>query len=100
MKEVREYVENGITPEGLTQPVQDPEAHSGSEGEKEEGEKREGKANDTVAAVSENDEAPRKQEARGKVRLFVDDLYLQKREKVIHVPYSCVLVIVFYFVLC
>ena len=34
VKEVREYVENGITPEGLTQSVQDPEAHSSSEEEK------------------------------------------------------------------
>ena len=66
MKEVREYVENGITPEGLIQPVQDPDAHSSSEGEREE-EREEGKANDTEAAVSRNDQSPRKKEAKSKV---------------------------------
>ena len=58
MKEVREYVEDGITPDGLIQPVNDPDAHSGSEGEGEgEGEER---TNDTEAAVSGNDKPPPK----------------------------------------
>ena len=64
MKEVREYVEDGITPDGLVQPVNHPDAHSGSEGEEEgerEGEKEgEGKASDTEAAVSGNDQPPPK----------------------------------------
>jgi hypothetical protein len=70
VKEVREYVEDGITPDGLIQPVHDPDAHSSSEGEKE-GEEREGKgegqANDTEAAVSGNDQPTKTKETKGKV---------------------------------
>ena len=78
MKEVQEYVENGITPEGLTQPVQDLDVHSSSEGEKEE-EEREEKANNIVAAVSGNDQAPQKKAVRSKVSLLMVDLRLQKK---------------------
>jgi hypothetical protein len=45
---VKEDVEDGITPDGLIQPIHDPDAHSSSEGEKEVEEregKREGQAN-------------------------------------------------------
>ena len=75
MKEVREYVENGIIPEGLIQPVQDPDAHSSSEGEREQ-EREEGKANNTEAAVSRNDQSPWKKEAKSKVSSLMVDLDL------------------------
>ena len=66
MKEVQEYVENGITPEGLIQPVHDPDTHSSSEGEREE-ERDKGRNSNTEAAVPENDQPPRKKETKSKV---------------------------------
>ena len=65
MKEVREYVENGITPDGLIQPVHDPDAHSSSEGEREE-ERDKGKTDDTETAVPDIDKPPRKKEIKSK----------------------------------
>ena len=64
MKEVREYVENGVTPEGLTQPIQDPDAHSDSEGE---GERETEKANDTTVADTVNDKPPPDKETKSNV---------------------------------
>ena len=66
MKEVQEYVENGVTPEGLIQPVHDPDSRSSSEGEREE-ERDKGKNNDIKTAVPENDQLPRKKETKSKV---------------------------------
>ena len=66
MKEVREYVENGITPEGLIQPVHDLDTQSSSEGEREEEERDKGKNNDTETAVPDNDKLLRKKEIKTK----------------------------------
>ena len=66
MEEVREYVENGITPEGLIQPVHDPDTQLSSEGEREKEERDKRKANDTETAVPDNDKPPRKKEIKSK----------------------------------
>ena len=77
MKEVREYVENGITPEGLIQPVQDPDARSSSEGERDE--EKERNVSDTVAVASGNDQPPRKKETKSKVNSSIVELDLNKQ---------------------
>ena len=75
MKEVREYVENGVTPEGLIQPVHDPDTHSSSEGEREEEER---KASNTETVASGN-QAPRKNETKSKVSSSIVELDLNKQ---------------------
>ena len=62
MKEAREYVKNGITPKGLTQPVNDPDT------------------GDTVAAASRNDQPPGEKETKSKASSSVVKLDLQKGE--------------------
>ena len=76
MKEVREYVENGITPEGLIQPVHDPDAHLSNKGEREE---EETKASDTEAAETGNDQPPRKNETKSKVSSSAKHIVFTKK---------------------
>ena len=81
MKEVQEYIQNGITPEGLIQPIHDPDALSSSEGERqeEEEEKREegktsdteeeeeGKPSDTEAVALGKGQPPKEKKTKRKV---------------------------------
>ena len=58
MKEVQGYIEDGVTPEGLTQPIVDPDAHSGSEEEGEEEEEEEEKKGEEQVGVTSSDNLP------------------------------------------
>ena len=80
---MREYVENGITPEGLTQSVHDPDAQSSSEGEGEgEKEGHEGEeANDTTAVADIGKDQPPSadKETKSKVSLLMVDIGRKKK---------------------
>ena len=77
---MREYVENGITPEGLTQSVHDPDAQSSSEGEGEK-EGHEGEeANDTTTVADTGKDQPPSadKETKSKVSLLMVDIGRKK----------------------